>query len=121
MADLGPSALPELQTVLDETLTKPSACAWRVIDGVREAYKRLGVDALPAASHILMLIEKSPSSLLNTSGDRKEWLIALRLMGVPIEELPFLTRPGQTAQLASEKHRIEQQVQRYRQEKKARR
>lgn len=121
MADLGPSALPELQTVLDETLTKPWHARWRVIDGVREAYKRLGVDALPAASHILMLIEKSPSSLLNTSGDRKEWLIALRLMGVPIEELPFLTRPGQTAQLASEKHRIEQQVQRYRQEKKARR
>jgi hypothetical protein len=90
-----------------------------VLEGIREAFKRLGPEAAPAVPHIQSLIEKSPSSLLNSFGDRTEWLVALRLMGVAPEDLPVGIRQPDPTKVASEIHRVEQLVQRYRQSRDA--
>lgn len=124
MADQGAAALPELLTLLDESLQKPWHARWRALEGIREAFKRLGPEAASAAPRIQSLIERSPSSLLNSWGDRVEWLVALRLMGVPADDLPLRRRqakPPSPTEVASDIQSIEQQVQRYREDRRARR
>lgn len=121
MADQGAAAVPELLALVDASLKKPWHARWRLLAGVREAFKRLGPEAAAAAPTIQSLIEKSPSTLLNTSGDRSQWLVALRLMGVAAKDLPLGIHQLKPEKAASEIQRIEQQVERYREERRARR
>jgi hypothetical protein len=113
MADLGPAAVPELLAILDESLPRPWHARWRTLAGIRAAFQRLGPDAAPAAARIRTLIEDSPHSLLNSYGDRVDWLVTLRLMGVDTRDLPLGIKDLPEDKLAAEVRRIEQQVQRY--------
>lgn len=114
MADVGPAAVPELLTLLDEALQRPWHARWRVLAGIRAALQRLGPDAAPAVARIQALLEKSPSPLLNSYGDRVEWLVALRLMGVASDQLPVGSANLSADRRAAELNRIEQLVRVYR-------
>ncbi|MCA9052537.1 MAG: hypothetical protein KDA75_01815 [Planctomycetaceae bacterium] len=116
MADRGPEVVPELLALLDASLPQPWHARWRILDGIREALTRLGPEAAMAAPRIQALIEESPRSLLNSYSDRKEWLVALHLMGVGADDLPYGAGSRDPAQIASEFKRVEQGVQRYKQE-----
>ncbi len=113
MADQGEAAIPELMALLDKSLEVPWHARWKVLRGIREAFKRLGPDGAVAVPRIMLLIQNTPNSLLNSAGDLKEWLIAMYLMGVDAKELPFRTMQLSPAELASEIKQLEQQVQRY--------
>jgi hypothetical protein len=87
MADQGPSVLPELLYML-RSLRDVSA--WHrpgLSEQIRNAFKRLGPDAAPAAPKIIAMIQKSPDDFLDTQDDAIEWLVALRLMGVEEKDL----------------------------------
>ncbi len=113
LADVGPAAVPELLTLLDESLQRPWHARWRVLAGIRAALQRLGPDAAAAVARIQALLEQSPSPLLNSYGDRVEWLVALRLMGVAADQLPVGSANLSADRRAAEVNRIEQLVRVY--------
>ncbi|MCA9214733.1 MAG: hypothetical protein KDB27_16795 [Planctomycetales bacterium] len=114
LADQGPVVVPKLMELIDEASTKPWRARWRILRGVREAFKRLGPDAAKAAPRIKSLIVDSPRTLLNSADDRLEWLVALHLMGVAAEDLPHFDKKLSSDQVAAEFKRVENRVQRCR-------
>lgn len=113
MADRGPEAVPELIAILEASLEKPWHARRQVLEGICEAFKRLGPDAAAAVPRIRSLMEDLPSSLLNSYDDRFEWLVALNLMGVEPENLPFENTTLGPAELASDIQRVKKQARRY--------
>ncbi|MEZ6043365.1 MAG: hypothetical protein R3C20_22940 [Planctomycetaceae bacterium] len=113
MADLGPDAVPQLMALLDQSLEMPWHARRQVLSGIREACKRLGPEAAGVIPRIQALIENSPTSLLNSRSDRREWLIALHLMGVGLSDLPLGLPTSESARLAAEFRSIQQQARRY--------
>lgn len=117
MADLGPAALPDLMALLDSALKVPWHARWRVLEGIREACKRLGPEAAPVMPRIQALIEASPRELLNTWDDRIDWLVTLRLMGASEAELRRAMPDRLQDRFPQDFRSIEQQAQRYRDER----
>ncbi|MCA8995621.1 MAG: hypothetical protein KDA80_01500 [Planctomycetaceae bacterium] len=113
MADQGRPAIPDLLALLDESLEQPWHGRWRVLRGICEAFKRLGPEAIDAAPRIHSMIQDSPHTLLNSSGDRREWLVALYLMGTAVEDLPFGIETLEPAQIDTERRRLERLVEVY--------
>ncbi len=111
IADQGVDSVPQLMELLEESIKQPRHARWRVLRGVREAFKRMGPAAASAAPRIQSLIEDSPSSLLNSADDRLTWMVALTLMGVDEDQLPYRTQ--EPHQIASESKRVRQQAERY--------
>jgi hypothetical protein len=87
MADQGPSVLPELLSVLETSRKLSPRDRSPLWEGIRNAFKRLGLNAAPAAPKILSMIQKSPDDFLDTWDNTIGWLVTLRLMGVKEQEL----------------------------------
>ncbi|MEZ6067580.1 MAG: hypothetical protein R3B90_18150 [Planctomycetaceae bacterium] len=119
LADQGADAVPALMTLLEDALALPWHRRRHVLGGVCEALKRLGPSAVAAAPRITALIEDVPHSLLNSADDRRDWLVALYLMGVDAKDLPYGVNKREPSQITSESRRIEQYVQVYRASRRA--
>lgn len=113
MADVGGEATPKLLTLIEEATKRPWHARWRTLEGVRVAFQRLGPAASQAVPRIQTWIEASPSALLNTYGDRMEWLVALRRMGVPADDLPLGVKNQTPAERKSDLERVERRAERY--------
>ncbi|MDA8744821.1 hypothetical protein N9N28_09330 [Rubripirellula amarantea] len=117
LADLGPKrAMPKLNAMLENALEIQH---WRdrraSVEGIREAFIRLGSQASEAAPMIHKLFLSRPSPIMNSAGDADQWRFALVRMGVAPEDLPVF--PGQSPrsvernirQVANKIERYEQQ------------
>tara|TARA_R110002049_G_scaffold288423_1_gene470945 strand:+ start:131191 stop:132936 length:1746 start_codon:yes stop_codon:yes gene_type:complete len=116
LADLGPKlAMPKLDAMLDTAVSMPH---WRdrraLIEGIREAYIRLGSQSSAAAPRIRELFLRRPSPIMNNSGEANLWRFALARMGIALEDLPVF--PGQSAQSVERNlRRVSDQLRRYEQ------
>jgi len=87
IADQGPSVLPELLLMLENSRKLLPEERWELSKELRNAFKRLGSDAAPASPKILAMFQKSPDDFLDTRDNTIAWLITLRLMGVEEKDL----------------------------------
>lgn len=87
LADQGPQVIPELLSLMEASRDLGSTIRARLWEGIRNAFKRLGPDAAPAAPKLLSMIQRRPNDFFCRTGDEIEWLVTLRLMGVEEEEL----------------------------------
>ncbi|WP_083732443.1 hypothetical protein [Fuerstiella marisgermanici] len=90
LADLSPErAVPALQAALDTALGVPD---WnerrRLVNGICQAFVRLGPNAASAVPRIRELFLRRPSPILRTSKGADQWRFTLARMGVPIKDLP---------------------------------
>jgi hypothetical protein len=82
MADQGPTVIPEFLSLLDASEEHP-----HLMNGIRNAFKRLRPQATWVAPKLLAMIHKGPSKYLDEWDSRIRWLVTLRLMGVEEENL----------------------------------
>jgi hypothetical protein len=87
IADQGPSVLPELLLMLENSRKLSPQKRSELSKELRNALKRLGSDAAPALPKILAMIESSPSHFFDRHEDKIEWLVTLRLLGVEEAEV----------------------------------
>ena len=113
LADQGAVVVPELLGILDQVVEKPWHERFRVVRGIREAFKRMGPDAALAIPRIRSLLAERRSPLTNSADDRLQWLVALARMGVPVEELPYGSWVTGPSDLQRHSKRIHNQLKRY--------
>lgn len=117
LADLGPKhGMPKLDAMLDTAVAIPH---WRdrrtLIEGIREAFIRLGSQASATAPRIRELFLSRPSPIMNNSGDADQWRFALARMGVAMEDLPVF--PNQSPKSVERNLRqVSDKMRRYEQE-----
>jgi hypothetical protein len=87
IADQGPKVIPELLSLMEASQDRAPAIRSRLWEGIRNAFKRLGPNAAPAAPNLLSMIQERPSDFFYGTDNRIEWLVTLRLMGVDEEQL----------------------------------
>jgi len=116
-ADLGAvRALPLLQVALDRAV---AITAWNdrrpLIEGIRNAFVKLGPSASGFAPQLCELFLRRPSPLMNDSGQADDWRFALARMGVDIKDLPFFSnQSSDMVQRISDK--VAHRLRRYEQE-----
>ncbi|MCS7465637.1 hypothetical protein NZK35_02990 [Stieleria sp. ICT_E10.1] len=113
LADQGTAVVPELLGILDQVVEKPWHERFRVVRGIREAFKRMGPDAAMAIPRIRSLLAERRSPLTNSADDRLQWLVALARMGVPVEELPYGSWVTGPSELQRHSTRVRNQLKRY--------
>ena len=114
MADLGAQrAVPALLKALEISLPySPWNSKRSLVEGVRNGFIRLGPGASEAVPRIKQLMAQRSSPIMNRYHDWQEWLFALALMGVPLDELPFLDHQDEEDR-ASERERLARRLAEY--------
>ncbi|MFN5709264.1 MAG: hypothetical protein ACK48X_14515 [Planctomycetota bacterium] len=121
MADRGPSVIPELLSLLEASEQHPFGLRSNLWEGIRNAFRRLGREASPAAPKILSMIRNKRRDYLYGWDNEVGWLVTLRLIGVDDEDLDPEYSQNSAEDAARVRKAVEAEVEDYLRDKKGRR
>ncbi len=90
LADRGAAAVPDLLAILEsDAEIQPWSNKMSILRALQKAFLILGPKAGSALPVVQRLVLQQRSPILNSSGDRDDWYLALVRMGASIDDLDF--------------------------------